>query len=406
MRRKLHVLMVHCYYRELGGENLSFEAEAGLLEANGVRVTTYTRDNREFDGAGPLRQARAGIRTTWADDAYAAVRASIRRDRPDVVHFQNTFPLISPAAIHAAHRMGVPVVQALRNYRLLCAKAVLFRDGGVCRDCVGRTIPVPAMVHQCYRGSLPRTAAVVSMQVAHRALGTWRDAVTLYVTPSAFARDMFITGGLPADRIVVKPNFVDPDPGVASESGAYALYAGRLELEKGALTLVEAWRDRSLPPLRIAGDGPLRDRLIDAIATHGVADRVELLGHRAPEEILRLMRGARVVVFPSLVYETFGRVLAEAFACGVPVVASRLGAMAEVVEDGITGRLFEPGDPRALAAAVHEVVGPGHAAMRVAARSAYEEHYTARSNLDQLLAIYDRALDLAASDVASSKVRG
>ena len=400
MRRKLHVLMVHCYYRELGGENLSFEAEAGLLEANGVRVTTYTRDNRELDGAGPLRQARAGIRTTWADDAYAGVRDSIRRDRPDVVHFQNTFPLISPAALHAAHRLGVPVVQALRNYRLLCAKAVLFRDGAVCRDCVGRTIPAPAIVHQCYRGSLLPTAAVVSMQVAHRALGTWRDAVTLFVTPSAFARDLFITAGLPADRIVVKPNFVDPDPGVASEPGTYAFYAGRLELEKGALTLIEAWGDRSLPPLRIAGDGPLRDRLRETIAKRWLADRVELLGHRPQDEVLQLMRGARVVVFPSLVYETFGRVLAEAFACGVPVVASRLGAMAEVVEDGVTGRLFTPGDPTALAAAVKEVVGPGHAAMRVAARSAYEELYTARRNLDQLLAIYDRALDPAASTAA------
>ena len=389
-RRSLHVLMVHCYYRDLGGENLSFEAEVGLLEAGGVRVTTYTRDNRELTGAGPVRQAQVGLRTTWADDTYGALRDLIRRERPDVVHFQNTFPLISPAAIHAAHRLGRPVVMALRNYRLLCASGVLFRDGAICHDCVGRSIPLPAIQHRCYHESVSRTGAVVAMQVAHRVLGTWQDAVDTYVTPSEFARQLFASTGIPADRIVVKPNFVDADPGVAATPGSYALFAGRLAPEKGVLTLVDAWRDPTLPPLRIIGDGPLRDELAARIAMLDLEDRVELMGRQSPEQVLELMHDARVVVFPSEWYETFGRVAAEAFACGVPVVASRLGAMAEIVDDGVTGRLFAPGDPGDLASAVLDATGTRHAAMRDAARAEYEARYTAAQNLDQLLAIYEK----------------
>jgi len=390
--RSLHVLMVHCYYRDLGGENLSFEAEVGLLEAGGVRVTTYTRDNRELDSAGSLRRVQVGLRTTWADDAYGDLAHLIRTERPDVVHVQNTFPLISPAAVHAAHRLGKPVVQALRNYRLLCASGILYRDGGICRDCVGRTIPLPAIQHACYHGSIPRTSAVVSMQMAHRLLGTWRDAVSLFVAPSEFARQTFVSAGIPAEQIVVKPNFVHPDPGMAPTPGSYALFAGRLALEKGVLTMVEAWRDPRLPPLRIAGDGPIRGRLEAQIVAGNLQDRVDVLGNQPPERVLELMRNALVAVFPSEWYETFGRVAAEAFACGVPVVASRLGAMAEIVDDGVTGRLFTPGDPRSLADAVLDVTGSKRASIGSAARSEFEARYSAERNLDQLLAIYEQVL--------------
>jgi len=390
---RLHVLMVHCYYRDLGGENLSFEAEIRLLLNAGVRVTTYTRDNRELDQAGLLGRARAGIRTIWAHESYQDIVDLIRRTRPDVVHFQNTFPLISPAAHHAAHRMSIPVVQALRNYRLMCASGILFRDGQVCHDCVGRAVALPALRHACYQESVLRTSAVAMMQFTHRTLRTWRDTVNLFVAPSEFARQLFVEAGFPAGQVVVKPNFVDPDPGSAPGPGEYALFAGRLAPEKGVLTLLEAWRREGLPPLLVAGDGPMRREMEVWISSNRLHDRVTMLGHIPPDRITGLMRGARCVVFPSEWYETFGRVAAEAYACGVPVVASRLGAMAEIVEDGVTGRLFRPGDPQDLAAAVATVSMPGKQldAMRVASRAAYEAKFTAERNLHLLLSIYDGA---------------
>lgn len=392
--RPWHVLMVHCRYRHLGGEDLSFEAETDLLRRAGLRVTVYARDNHELDDAGPLRMLQAGLGTVWAADAYREVRDLVRRERPDLVHFQNTFPLVSPAPLHAVRRLGRPVVLALKNYRILCAGGGLFRDGHVCNDCVGRPLPMPALRHVCYHGSLPRTAAVAAMQTIHRAVGTWTDAVDRFVTPSEFARSRFVAAGFPADRIAVKPEFVHPDPGRAPRPRDGCLFVGRLAPEKGIMTLLRAWTAPDLPTLRIAGHGPLRPEIERFIAASGLGDRVELLPQQDPDLIPDLMQSARCLVFPSEGYETFGRVAAEAMACSVPVVASRLGAMVELVTDGVDGRLFEPGDPAALADSVRAVLAATAAddAMCRAARATYEARFTAERNLEMLLAIYEEAI--------------
>ena len=363
--------MVHCYYRDLGGENLSFEAETRLLQESGVRVTTYTRDNREIDRVSPLGRVQIGLRTIWAEDAYRDLIDIVRRERPDVVHFQNTFPLISPSALQAVHRLGVPVVQALRNYRLMCASAVLFRDGHVCTDCVGKKPPVAG--HPAWLLP-PFTAA--------------DDRGRLDAGRSPGPRDLVGCGRRVRRPERVRPRPVHrgrPRPGARSRSsrtssrptracrrraGRGAIFAGRLAPEKGVLTILKAWRELPDIGLRIIGDGPMRRELERFIASEGLEDRVELMGHQPPERVLELLGESGCVIFPSEWYETFGRVAAEAFACGVPVVASRLGAMAEVVTDGQDGRLFEPGNAESLAAAVREVMsGDDHERLRQNARA-------------------------------------
>lgn len=393
------ILMAHCYYRDTGGENLSFEAETRLLATHGQRIVTYTRDNREIDRFGLVRSAALATRTVWADDSYVSVRRLVRANRSEVVHFQNTFPLISPAAYYAARREGAAVVQALRNYRPLCASGVLYRDGGVCEDCLTRTVRWPGLAHGCYRDSRLASGVVVTMQATHTILGSWQNEVDLYVAPSEFSRLKFIEGGFPADQIVTKPNFVDPDPGQASEPGTYAFFAGRLAAEKGVMTILEAWRQLRGVPLKIAGDGPLRPAAARFIDQHDLADRVELVGYQSQERVLELMKGARVAIFPSQWYETFGRVATEAFACGVPVVASRLGAIAEIVQDGITGLHFEPGDAADLAAKIDRLQSnPGERSeMGAQARAQYEAKYTAARNYTLLMEIYDRAIAHARS---------
>ncbi len=395
--RDITVLMAHCYYRDLGGENLSFEAEAGLLEASPARLVTYTRDNREIGELGPLGKVRLAARTVWAEDSYREISELLVRESPDVAHFQNTFPLISPSAFRACRRHGVAVVQALRNYRLFCANGLFYRDARICRDCVGRTVPWPAIAHACYRDSRTQSGAVVAMLSTHRLLGTWEHDVDLYVVPSEFSRGVFIEAGLPAEKLLVKPNFVHPDPGPNQGLGEYALFAGRLAPEKGILTLLDAWRRVRPIPLLIAGDGPLRDYLDWYIAERGLRDCVTLLGYQSPERMIPLMQGARVAVFPSEWYETFGRVAAEAFACGVPVIASSMGAMAEVVADGRTGLHFTPGDAEDLAAKVSwawshpaemEALGRG-------ARGEFEARFTAERNAQLLMEIYRTAIERA-----------
>ncbi len=386
--------MLHNRYQLRGGEDESTDLEVALLHARGHVVDFLEVDNRAIAG----RQAwRAGLQAVWAPSSYRAVRNRLQAERFDVVHVQNFFPLLSPAVLHAARAASVPVVLALRNYRLLCPNALFFRDGRVCEDCLGRLVPWPGVLHRCYRGSRAATGAVATMLVVHRLLRTWERAVDVFIALTEFARGKFIQGGLPADRIVVKPNFVDPDPGPGPHDGGYALFAGRLSVEKGVRMLLAAW-ERLGPgiPLKIAGDGPLASEVARACERN---PQIEWLGAQPLDRVHALMGAAALVIAPSEWYETFGRVIVEAYAKGTPVVASDLGAMAELVEDGRTGLRFRPGDPGDLAAKVEWAWMHRRelAEMGREARREYEEKYTAERNYEQLMAIYRMAIERARS---------
>lgn len=388
------VFILHNRYQLRGGEDESTDLEVALLHARGHMVDFLEVDNRAIAG----RQAwRAGLQAVWAPSSYRAVRNRLQAERFDVVHVQNFFPLLSPAVLHAARAASVPVVLALRNYRLLCPNALFFRDGRVCEDCLGRLVPWPGVLHRCYRGSRAATGAVATMLVTHRLLRTWQRTVDVFIALTEFARRKFIEGGLPADRIVVKPNFVDPDPGPGPHDGGYALFAGRLSVEKGVRTLLAAW-ERLGPgiPLKIAGDGPLAGEVARACERN---PQIEWLGAQPLDRVHALMGAAALVIAPSEWYETFGRVIVEAYAKGTPVVASDLGAMAELVEDGRTGLRFRPGDPGDLAAKVEWAWMHRRelAEMGREARREYEEKYTAERNYEQLMAIYRMAIERARS---------
>nr|WP_259331163.1 glycosyltransferase family 4 protein [Thermus thermophilus] len=346
-------------------------------------MLALTFHNQELDGMPPWRQ---GLVTLWNQGAYRRVREAIRQHRPDLVHVHNTFPLASPAVIHAAKAEGVPVVMTLRNYRLLCVNALFFREGRVCEDCLGR-LPWRGVVHGCYRDSRLASLGVASMLALHRALRTW-NLVDRFIALTEFARQKFVEGGLPAEKIVVKPNFVHPDPGPGEGRGGYALFVGRLSPEKGVRTLLRAWALLGgRVPLKVVGDGPLADEVREAARR---LPGVEWLGRKSPKEVYALMGEAAFLVFPSEWYETFGRVAIEAFAKGTPVVASRIGAVGEVTEDGRTGLHFRPGDPEDLAAKVEWLLAHPEelARMRKEARAEYETKYTAERNYEQLMAIY------------------
>ena len=255
----LNVLMVHNYYQSQSpsGENSSFTDEFNLLSSHGHRVISYNRHNNEIKDYHPWQRLALAKRAVWASDSREAIRKLMQEIKTDVAHFQNTFPLVSPSGYTACRELGVPVVQALRNYRLLCPAATFYRAGRICEDCLGKRVPWPGIVHACYRESVAQTAVVATMLTVHRWLKTWREQVDLYVTPSEFARRKFIEGGLPAEKIIVKPNFVHPDPYEREGSGDYTLFVGRLSWEKGAGTLLRAWEKVQSIPLTILGDGPL-----------------------------------------------------------------------------------------------------------------------------------------------------
>ena len=378
------VVLVHNAYQQRGGECGVYEAEAALLEARGHRVVRFEAHNDAIAG---MTRIRAGAAAIWSGAERDRLARLLAEVDADVVHFHNTFPLISPAAYYAARDAGVPVVQTLHNYRLLCPNANLYRDGGPCESCIGRAVPWPGVVHRCYRDDRAASATVAGMIAVHRALGTWTNRVDAYIALTDFARRKFIQGGLPTRRLHVKGHFIDPDPGPGSGVGGYALFVGRLSPEKGVGTLLDAWRARPGVPLRIVGDGPLAS---DVAAAAAALPDVQWLGARSPAEVSALMGEAELLVFPSDCYETFGRVVIEAFARGTPVVASDHGAAAELVESGTTGLHFRAGDAPALAAAVrHAHSLPAlRDAFRQRARGAYRARFSADANYRRLIEIY------------------
>jgi glycosyltransferase involved in cell wall biosynthesis len=385
----MKILLCHNYYQQTGGEDHSFADERDLLTARGHHVVTYTRHNEELNR---MSRLSAAAQSVWSRQTYRELKALIRRERPEIMHCTNSFPLISPAAHYAARDAGVAVVQALRNYRFMCPAALLMRQGRICEDCLGKRIAWPAALHGCYRGSRAGSLVVSGMLALHRAWNTWERTVDRFFTLTHFARDKFAQAGFDPGRIDVKPNCVAPDPGLGGGEGGYAVFVGRLSPEKGIDTLLSAWSQlKGRVPLKIIGDGPCADAVRKAA---GGDPRIEYLGKRPLEEVYQWIGDAALLVMPSVWYETFGRTIIEAYAKGTPVVASRLGAMAELVDHQRTGLLHQAGDPVDLAAQVQRLLDDRRLRKRLrhAGRCEYEQKYTPQRSVETLLDIYARAL--------------
>lgn len=389
----MRILVAHNRYQERGGEDNAFFGEVELLRGHGHEVIEFVVDNRDIPDRRSLADsASVAMRTIWSQEAAASVRREIRRHRPDIAHFHNLFPLMSPSVYDACQDEDVPVIQTLHNYRLICANALFFRNGHPCEDCLNRTPPLPAVVHRCYRDSRSESAVVVAMLTVHRARRTWKRKVNRYIALSQFSRSKFVEAGLPPELLCVKPNFVDPLPPVKSEFGDYFLFVGRLVGYKGVETMLAAWSDQARGlPLHIIGDGPLASSVEEAAANR---DDITFLGRVSHDRVLEEMRGARALIFPSTLYENFPLSVVEALACGTPVIASRLGAMQEIVKERESGLLFSPADPRELGAKTRWAWGHGDAmvAMGSAGRRDAQRLYGADENYRQLMSIYSDVL--------------
>jgi glycosyltransferase involved in cell wall biosynthesis len=380
---KHRVLIIHNRYRHRGGEDTVVEAELELLRRKGHTVELLERHNDELD---LINRVTVAAHTLWSPQTVRDVESISARFKPDVIHVHNCVPLISPSVFWAAHRAGVPTVQTLHNFRVLCPQAMFLRNGKVCEACLGN-VPWRAVWHACYRGSVTQSAVMLGMLQAHRVIGTWRTGVDCYIALNAFCRAKFVEGGLPSERISIKPNFVDlPAPLPRQREGF--LYVGRLSEEKGIHVLAKAWR-QSQPALflSVAGSGPLENVLS---GTAGVT----MLGALSFAAVIERMTSATALVMPSICYENFPRTLVEAFACGLPVISTRIGALAQLVEHGKTGLLAEPGDAVDLARQVAWAARHPEALLEMGrnARRHYELNWTGDVNYKQLVAIYDHVI--------------
>jgi glycosyltransferase involved in cell wall biosynthesis len=391
----MKILMVHNTYQQPGGEDVVFEQERNLLESAGHTVIAYRRSNQEVDAYSGLRRLELAARTIWAADTRRQFARLLDQEKPDLVHVHNTLVMVSPSIFSACRDANVPVVQTLHNYRLYCPAATFFRDGHICEECVEHGI-WRGVAHACYRNSRAATAVVATMLAVHRQRQTWNRDVDCYIALSEFSRAKFLECGLPAEKVFVKPNFVHPDPCPRpGGEGEYALFVGRLSPEKRVSTVLSAWYHlRKLNiPLVILGGGPQLAQLEKEAIGQGLTN-VSFRGQVSRDQTWSLMRKARFLVFSSEWYENFPVTIAESFACGVPVICSRMGAMQEIVEDRRTGLHFTPGDAADLSEKAEWAWNHPEdmANMGKEARHEYETKYTAAKNYPMLMEIYQRAL--------------
>lgn len=393
----MKILLVHNFYRSgtPGGEDAVFRQERALLDRAGAEVVTYERSNDEVDESDVTQVAVTAARMAWSRPVHAELASLLRRERPHIAHFHNTFPLISTSAFAACREAGVPVVQTLHNYRLVCSAGTFYRDGRVCEICTSRS-PWAAVRHRCYRDSMPGSLAVAWMLHRNWRSGAFTNLVDRYIALSQFAATRFAAEGLPRERIVIKPNFVDsPDP-PSPGGGGYAVFAARLSEEKGVRTLLQAWRALRDVPLKIVGDGPMMAEMRAIAAAENLP--VQFLGMRPRSEVLEIIGRADLQVVCSEWFEGFPLVIVEAYARGTPVIASRIGSLEEIVEDGETGFHFPPGDQAALVDRVRRLWDSPtlRQRLRAGARARFEASYTPEANLQSLLAVYRQLVpDLA-----------
>lgn len=394
----MKILMAHGRYALRGGEDQVFETELRLLREHGHEVFSYECSNERIHG---LRVLTTGAQTIWNQGEYLRVRQRIRETGSQLVAVHNFFPLLSPSIFHAALAENVPSVLTLHNFRLICPAATLLRDGEVCRDCVGRTVPLPAIQHACYRSSRILSTAVAAMNATHRVLGTWDKVVTRFIALTEEMKEEYVKGGFEAGRILVKPNSTEVYPVGLGEQNSF-LFVGRLSKEKGVSVLLDAWvRAKTQGELWIAGTGPEEVALKQQAAS---LSNVHFLGQQTREAVQERMGNAKALVVPSIWPETFGLTVIEAFCKGTPVIATDLGALRSLVSPGRSGYLFPRGDVARLAALLDDSCD--YKALRAGARAEYEQRFTPEHNYKRLIEIYNEALRAPASRQNAKTVPG
>jgi len=383
----MRILLGHNYYQQPGGEDRVFRSEIAMLKGFGHDVYVYERHNDEIKSDIVSRISHAAS-LRFSKNSYDRTRSLIRSFKPDAAHFHNTFFVMTPAVFYACKDEGVPVLVSLHNFRLMCINALFFRDNRPCEDCLPGS-RMSGIIHRCYRGSLPFSVLAAGMTDYHWRRRTWTDTVDHFAVATEFTKKKHLQAGIPSEKITVLPPFVEEPSDSAQHKGDYALYAGRLSHEKGIDVLLKAWRDVKEIPLYIVGQGPMQKEIETYINDHGMT-QVKMLGFLEGEDYLKVFARAKFLVVPSVCYENFPRVVAEAYACGVPVLANRHGTMQEVVEDGVTGLLYSHNDCQDLALKARAMVRDEgkYTQLSANARRVYDLEYTPKRHYEKLMAIF------------------
>lgn len=389
----MRILIAHNHYQQKGGEDAVAQSEFNLLKDFGHEVRYYERHNNEIEDRSVLKKLFSLFRIGWSRRSYDDIRKVISEFHPDVVHFHNIFFILTPSVFKACRDEGVPVIQSLHNFRLICPNGLFLRDNQLCEDCAKAKNFMKSIFYGCYKKSRLLTMILAAMLSYHWTKKTWIRLVDVFIMATEFSRKKYIKFGVPAGQIMIKPTIVYPNHFKNDQDGGYALYAGRLSKEKGVEVLLSAWKKVKGFPLKIVGNGPLLNDMKKYVVDEDIKN-VEFLGFLSSEDYIKSMQSASFLIMPSLCYENFPCVILEAKACGIPIIASSLGGIPDIIKDKETGFLFEAGNGDDLCEKIKAAIDSEDKLSKMKANilEDYSKKYSSDENYRILMEVYNRAI--------------
>jgi glycosyltransferase involved in cell wall biosynthesis len=392
----MKIILIHNSHRSgsSSGDDVVFKKESELLEKHGHHIIRVNPSNDEYDTSCAIKKLSIILQIPWSFTYYKKIKRLLVREKPDIIHLHNFFPFISPSVFYAADSVGIPIVQTLHDFRYFCPMAFMMRSGKICDECKGGAF-FKSVEYGCFKGSKLHSIPIAFMLKLHWYLNTFEKKIDGYICLTEYQRKIYLDADFDEKKLFIKPNFTDDTfEQQKYRYGDYAVFIGRLGEEKGVRTLIGAWKDLPGIPLKIVGDGPGAKDFKSLIADMNIKN-IDFLGYKPYLECRKLLNDARFLIMPSIVYETFGLANIEAFSHCKPVIASNLGAMADIVKDKVTGLLFTPMNTQELAEKVRWLWNNPEECKRMGqnARKEYEEKYTPEKNYEMLMGIYERVIE-------------
>lgn len=397
---RIKILLVHNYYGSSApsGENTVFGAELQMLRQKKYHISNYTKHSDTIRNKGLWGKIKGGASTPWNPFSYNGVKNIVKKTDPDIVHVHNTFPLISPSIFHALKNSNSAVVMTLHNYRIFCAAGIPMKYNEICTECLDNKSSFNALKYGCYRGSRLATFPMALMIELHRKLGTWENHVDAFIALTEFQKNKMIQAGLPEKKVYIKPHFYSGNPEfmeyVSREQSV--VFVGRLGAEKGIFDLLNAWKvwGEKAPILKIIGDGELKNDIKRFIELNGLDKTIKLEGLLPFDKVQKIVSKSSLLILPSICFEGFPMTIREAFALGVPVAGSDIGSIPDIVDDGVNGILFKPGNPEDLLKKVKALWNDQDRLeiLAKAAKEKFEKFYTEDVNYEILMDIYQKAI--------------
>ncbi len=395
----MKILLAHNFYGSTApsGENTAFVSEASLLRNRGHSIVEFTRHSDELLQQGLYGTVKGALGTVWNPVSLRKLKSALREIRPEIVHVHNTFPILSPSVLYATSELNIPTVLTLHNYRIGCSAATALRKDEPCTLCLDKKSVLPALRYGCYRDSRIATLPVSLMIALHSAKNTWKRNVDAFITLTGFQKEKMVQFGIPETSLFVKPQFLEnpPDPLPWQQREFKAVFVGRLYAAKGIHVLIDSWKrwGKNAPLLEIIGDGPMRNELMNDAAKSDASKSISFLGNLSHVEAMRRLSSAKLLILPSLCFEGFPMVVQEAYAYGVPIAASDIGSLPQLIAKNRTGTLFAPGSADSLLASVQPLLGDDKQLriLGAQAKQEFDSKYTAGKNYDILMSIYASA---------------